>query len=168
MKYIFLKLTVITKVINKYNFSNQFCWSSVQNTVKIIMVKMLIKCSLTKTRNKYLFTVLNKADLASLWKVMMTLVAGRLLEYFTLEQLQDLKNESHINAWKIILVRGSPQVGMNYLACLVSGIDLSLESWSLAWRLKPFSSNGSWWIFFPLTYSFSSKFIVLALSSASL
>ena len=58
----------------------------------------------------------------------MTLVAGRLLEYFTLEQLQDLKNESHINAWKIILVSGSPQVGMNYLACLVSGIDLSLES----------------------------------------
>ena len=50
MKYIFLKLTVITKVINKYNFSNQFCWSSVQNTVKIIMVKMLIKCSLTKTK----------------------------------------------------------------------------------------------------------------------
>ena len=50
MKYIFLKLTVITKVINKYNFSNQFCWSSVQNTVKIIMVKMLIKCSLTKNK----------------------------------------------------------------------------------------------------------------------
>lgn len=32
--HIFLKLTVITKVINKYNFSDQLSWTSIQNTVK--------------------------------------------------------------------------------------------------------------------------------------
>jgi hypothetical protein len=45
---------------------------------------------------KYLFTVLNKVDLASLWKVIMTLVAGKLLEYFTVEQLQN--PEKNFNA----------------------------------------------------------------------
>ena len=61
------------------------------------MAYFFVSCRVPEIMVVYLLTVLNSVDLASLWNVIITLVAGKLSEYFKFEHLQG-KTES--KTWK--------------------------------------------------------------------
>lgn len=108
-------LTIITEIVHQYDFFDEMLWTSIQNTadmrekdeIPLKPINELRPCSYvrpiiivvweTPSKN-YLTMVRNNVDRASLWNVIITLVAGSSLLYDFLRHLENRRKLISFNA----------------------------------------------------------------------